>query len=812
MNKVPGYGPVDARIMVVGEAPGVDEDREGRPFVGRAGKAIRGYMMEVGIDPDEVYWTNIADERPSKNDIRTYFTTGKDGGQPLPIVIEGLYRLIDEIKLIKPNVILAVGNYPLWALTRKATWRLTKDTGVWSYSGIQDWRGSILPCVLPGVEGAKVIATFHPAYIIREGMKDHGTFKCDLQRALRESYFPEINYPKPELILDPEGYDREQVRQRLLDAPIDKPITLDIEYIGSKLLCIGMTNSRHWATSIWTGNEGDMRFCKEILQSGHPLNAQNAMFDFSILEWHYGFDIMRFMAWDTMLAAHSLNIELPKDQGYLTSIYTDQPYYKHMVDWKKIAKGETHPSIVLEYNCIDCWTEHQVMEEQGLEMREDEAARRVFEFEMALLNPLWQVSKRGMRIDETKLAAINVRLDKEIQINNLILHHVAGRPVNVKSGPDIAHLLFDVMGIPRGRQNKTGPATDDKTLADLVLKCRTDQQRSVIQLVRETRQKRDMKSKFTEVERDEDKRSRGMYNPGGTGTGRLASKKFYPTGKGHQQQNVPKDTEVRSLFIPDDGFEFGYADLERAESMVVAYLTNDPLMLAHHAPGMDAHRLLASLIFDVRPEQVTKDQRYIGKQTRHAGNYMEGPLVFKINVSKVAHLTGVSITAAEAKFFINRYRELHPFLVEWWADTEKELWRSRTLYNLMGRRRTFFDHIDSILPTAVAYKPQSTVGDVLNAGILNIAGTPCHYVRERCNVEEIRTLSCELNGLGFQILNQVHDAIGFQFRPENKTRILTILRKLMTIPLTSPKTYEDFSIPVEIAVGPSWGEVEVWKG
>lgn len=798
--------------MVVGEAPGADEVAEGRPFVGKAGKAIRGYMMEIGIDPDEVYWTNICKERPPKNDIKSFFTSGKDGGQPLPVVVDGMIELIQEIKDINPFVILATGNYPLWALTRKAKWRQNKETKIWSYSGIQDWRGSILPCVLPGVEGRKVVATFHPAYIIREGMRDHGAFREDLKRALRESFFPEIHYPEVEQIIDPEGMDREHVRQRLLDEPIDRVITTDIEYIGTRLLCVGLTNRRDWAATIHTQNEGDMRWLKEVLHSGHPINAQNSMFDLSILEWNYGFELMQHLYWDTMLAQHAFNPELPKSLEYLCSIYLDQPFYKDMIDWDKVKRGLQPIRDVLVYNTIDVWTQHAIMEEQQKEFEEDAEALRVFQFEMALLNPLWEVSKRGMRIDEDKLQCINERLDKEIKINDLILHHVAGQPVNVKSGPDVCRLLFDIMMCPKGKMNKTGPATDDKTLADISLRCRTDQQRTVIQVLRETRQRRDLKSKFSEVERDEDKRSRGMYNPGGTGTGRLASKKFYPTGRGHQQQNIPKDGEVRSVFIPDPGFKFGNADLERAESMVVAYLTNDPLMRAHHLPGVDAHKELAALIFDVRVEDVTPDQRYLGKQTRHAGNYMEGPLVFKVNVNKLAHITGVSITAAEAKAFIAKYRDLHPFLVEWWSDTEKQLWATRTLYNLLGRRRTFFDHIESILPTAVAYKPQSTVGDVLNAGILNISGSPCSYVQERCDVDEILALSHELHELGFEILNQVHDSIGFQYRPENEDRVLTIVRKLLAIPLTSPKTYEDFIIPVEIKCGPSWGEVELWKG
>jgi DNA polymerase I-like protein with 3'-5' exonuclease and polymerase domains len=58
---------------------------------------------------------------------------------------------------------------------------------------------------------------------------------------------------------------------------------------------------------------------------------------------------------------------------------------------------------------------------------------------------------------------------------------------------------------------------------------------------------------------------------------------------------------------------------------------------------------------------------------------------------------------------------------------------------------------------------------------------------------------------------QVHDAIGFQYDPKHEDKILPLVSKLMSIPLTSPKTYEDFTIPVEIAIGTSWGEVKKWE-
>lgn len=262
---------------------------------------------------------------------------------------------------------------------------------------------------------------------------------------------------------------------------------------------------------------------------------------------------------------------------------------------------------------------------------------------------------------------------------------------------------------------------------------------------------------------------------------------------------------------------FVYADLERAESLVVSYLTQDPEMLRVHGPGMDAHKELARVLFDLPSiNEVTKDQRYMGKQTRHAGNYMEGPKVFMANINKAAAKTGVSIDYATAKKFIGIYRELHPFLQRWWDATEAELWRTRTLTNLVGpygrgRKRVFYGHIKSIIPKAVAYVPQSTVGDALNVAFLNLEGIPTEYMMFLDLWEQYKEWSNELCEYGLQSLLQIHDAVGMQVYEKDIDKALPLIGRLMSIPLTVPKTLQTFVIPVEIAVGENWGTVEVVK-
>lgn len=141
-----GEGPVGATVAIVGEAPGEQEDRAGKPFIGRAGKLLNELLEEAGIERSEVYVTNTVKVRP---------TAEKDGrlkNRPPRVgeVREGVEILVPELRAVGPAVLVLLGNTPSKALIDKS-FAMKKDRGV--------LRESILD--LPA------IATYHPAYLLR---------------------------------------------------------------------------------------------------------------------------------------------------------------------------------------------------------------------------------------------------------------------------------------------------------------------------------------------------------------------------------------------------------------------------------------------------------------------------------------------------------------------------------------------------------------------------------------------------------------------------------------------------------------------
>jgi len=133
-----GVGNPDADLMFVGEAPGADEDVQGEPFVGRAGQLLTKIIAAIGLTREDVYIANVIKCRPPQN--RNPEPDEVDTCEPF------LFRQIDAIK---PKVVVALGSFAARALLR------TEDS-------ISRLRGRVYE-----YRGAKLIPTFHPAYLLR---------------------------------------------------------------------------------------------------------------------------------------------------------------------------------------------------------------------------------------------------------------------------------------------------------------------------------------------------------------------------------------------------------------------------------------------------------------------------------------------------------------------------------------------------------------------------------------------------------------------------------------------------------------------
>jgi len=145
---VPGTGDRQADLLVIGEAPGQDEDRQGEPFVGRAGQLLTAMLKAIELDRQDVYITNSIKCRPPNN------------RDPLPDEAKNCRGYLrQQIELIQPEAILAVGRVAAQNL-------LDTDVAIGKLRGRQH-----------DFEGVPVIATYHPAYLLRKPSEKRQSWK-----------------------------------------------------------------------------------------------------------------------------------------------------------------------------------------------------------------------------------------------------------------------------------------------------------------------------------------------------------------------------------------------------------------------------------------------------------------------------------------------------------------------------------------------------------------------------------------------------------------------------------------------------------
>jgi len=343
LKRVEAEGPNTAQIMIVGEAPGEEEIRIGRPFVGASGQLLDSLLCSVGINRLSCYITNVVKVRPPANDLKRLGELG--------LQIRDFYpELYAEVNRVKPNVIIALGNTPLEALT--------------GLTSVTKYRGSILEG-LPAIAGTKIVPSLHPAACLRTYTWTH-ILKFDLKRALTQSSFPEINRVDRIYVINPTFDQILEELNRLMSAEY---LSVDLEtYMRSGLIrtvglgdsairafCIPILNKM---TPIWSEVEEKEIWLRLYLLLTNPeikIIAQNAQFELTQLKpftegrMQIAIDTLRFHAVLYPEMAHSL--------AFLTSIYTDMIYYK---DDGKVSDDSNSFDTLQIYNCKDVVSTYEI--------------------------------------------------------------------------------------------------------------------------------------------------------------------------------------------------------------------------------------------------------------------------------------------------------------------------------------------------------------------------------------------------------------------------------------------------------------------
>lgn len=432
------------------------------------------------------------------------------------------------------------------------------------------------------------------------------------------------------------------------------------------------------------------------------------------------------------------------------------------------------------YNALDCSVTDEVFRE--IKKVAESHTIKTYNFVRGLQAPSLAMSIRGMRIDKVKRAQWISTLQSRVNAlqKNLDLMSIAvwDKPLNPQSPKQLIDFFYGCMRVPQefkyDRVKRERVVTSDRNALEKI----RDRYFHARPIVNNILRIRELSKKISTLQTgiDADGRMRAAYNVCGTETGRWSSNSN-AFGTGTNLQNWTN--ELREIFIADEGMKMAYIDLEQAESRVVAYLSGDENYIAA-CEGGDLHTTVARMVW---PEmawtgELAEDKRIanqifyrefsyrdLSKRGGHGTNYLGKARTMAMHLH-------VEVKLIEE--FQERYFAAFPGIRKWHQSVATNLQLNGFLTTPLGRTRYFFNRLDSddTLKEAIAFLPQSTIGEILNEGMYRVWS---NYDNKRN-----QKYWCHL-------LAQIHDAILVQFPDhgdEYETELLYQLKKTIQVPIT----------------------------
>ena len=815
-----GFGPDEADIMVVSKMS------NSRTYQ----QDLELELSEMGIKPTGIFFTQAIkcrtfDQNASNGDIKTCKT-----------------YLDQEIELIKPKFILALGNEALLATVGR--------------SGITKYRGK----VFTHPSGAKVLPTISPSSVKRNPGQRPG-YMADLRLFSnlvlgRKSGIPKPNYSiidtrpkldklKRALSLTSELYwDVETVSDYY--KPDGKIVSLSATCIldtpsGPKRLVFALP--LYHPESPWKRKwKAVLQYLKKELEAIPKVTAHNGMYDTKWLRWH-GIDI-RF-TFDTMLAIHLLNENVQK--GLKPQAQARLGVEPWGIDTKNLL--EKPLDAILEYNVLDTWYMYHIKQQLKQELKDQPKIARVFKYVMMDgANDLVGSEMRGVWLDlerlkertpivRKKLSDIEDRIIEEAglgtSMGDLFIPGSSSNPdfeidnwpiqkVLKTRGPVYAEpnfnaskfarwMIFDHLGLPvleRGKEKPNGAEGDPSMAEGVMLQLKQDYpDQQVIPLLLERVGYQKTLSSFFEPYHelyDENHRIHTNFKMAGTVTGRLSSGKNDEDKisavrgdklRGVNLQQVPRDPLVRGVFGAPPGWSFVEADYSQVELRVVAYLSRDRTMLHLYKTGADIHLATASTVLGIPLSQVTKDERKKAKAVNFGFVYGMGWRKF---ISTAFEKYDAIFTEEEAKAVRAAFFEQFSGLQPWHGKQRRLVNQYGRVQSPLGRVR----HLPDI------YSPDEGVRaeaerQAINSPVQSFGSDMAVLSMVEIN-KKFRKHKIKGHCIGL-----VHDAINFEIRDDYVGRALPIIKDTMQDMRPIEKKFGvhvDVPIIADIKVGQHWGD------
>lgn len=805
----------DIKVVVLGEQPRTKEAIV--PFEASWESALRHDLRECGIELSQVMQANVLSFYPSKGHLKVIRTKAYFDYDDI-MVRSSINEVEELIREFNPDLVIGFGTEAL---------RFLKD----SPEKLDSERGA----PFRSKQGWLSLVTYHPSRVFIQ-YKLHPLVLHDIKKALRLAR-EKWDYPKYDIKFLPTFQECCGMLNLFLAR---KPyLAVDIETTGDLLMtCVGIAYNKKSAIVIpFFGERGKPYFDKDehkiILQllsrvlNVCPLVGHNAVhFDHFALAVKYR--ILANFIDDTMFAHWEKFCELEKSLGFISSLYTDNPYWKGVL--KDARNGRVPYWKEYEYCGKDCIVTLQCAYAIATDLKSSPTQVSHYKFNIKTSRAFQYMSVQGFVLDRDKHAERLNKLEVQAVLLGELFEEQSGKKISdilkttnelnakekrlfrITSPLKMKNWLYKDLALPpqtKLKKNEFGEyeSSDTADYLALLYLARQFPEEPAIETAGKLRRLLKRISTLRAYRYEDDGRMRWTFNLVGTKTGRASGYKPLD-GVGIQPQNVDRNDRDLCLALP---FHWWWkADLEGADSWTVAAqlasLGHTRMMEdLRHGLKPAARLAIAELAGDVvlltAPAQKVLEQKHLMKSA-------EGKIVYKVNKA-VSHGTnyGMKKKTMHQNIFKQSDGDLYVPLDE--CDAKQkillEVYGLSDLHNYMegimirdavietglGTKRQFFGRRDnSMLREMLSHLPQYYTGLTSNVVIARLYYGSANRV----------------NGhLVHRPAVQVHDE-ACTFIPKGmEDRAIQIFREVMNVPVKLWGQY--YTIPWEAGYGPSWGEI-----
>ena len=498
-----------------------------------------------------------------------------------------------------------------------------------------------------------------------------------------EYTFDDIKYEGPRVSELIEKYKELEFNSFLktIDKPINKEevsyevVKSKIELSGNYSLYIELDNENYHTAkfigaSIYDGknsyyfDEASLMLNRDLLKNVLVTfdNKKNIVF----LN-RYGISINA--EFDTLIASYLLEYNMKDDVSYLARLDSIEiPYYEDIVKVKSsLSVEDIENAIVRKAKYL-----YDSYETFYNKLKEEEMDKLYTDIEHPLIEVLANMEIQGINVKSEVIDELNKDIKIRIEELSKKIYECAGEEFNISSPKQLGEILYDKIGLPKGRgKNATS------TAHDVLIKFKD--MHPIINLLLEYRNLSKLSSTYLDTFNSyvlEDGKIHTMYKQTGTRTGRLSS--INPN-----LQNIPIRSEegklIRKAFVASKDSYLLSSDYSQIELRILAHISDSSSLKDAFINGEDIHTHVASDIFDISDEEVTSNMRRTAKA-----------VIFGIvyGISGYGLGENLSLSPSEAKKYIDKYLELYPEVNNYMkniVEKTRELGYVRTLFN---RKRT----------------------------------------------------------------------------------------------------------------------------